>query len=431
MKRILAIVLTFATALGGFCFNASAGGYIDSNITIDGDIADYEGEKIFDKAYCYGHNDFESVSNYTGNGSYYLIKDSGSPLYKKSLEVPAFNKYTATADPSAEGVKNATYTFNEKVYPVFNESLVIDDNYILSYDYKSDIAAVSPTYAFTLGPQFSVFDKGEDKGVDYAKYYSDGKWHSKQIGFKAEQASLNLKINARDYNVRSFIDNILIMKAATLILKDSTSSTRISDLAGNILSGDSNYSESPLIPMGSTAKFKVNAKKGLLVTVKMGEKPIAPDKDGIYYIPKVTDNITVTADMSEKIITENFFADENDNVYLPMGSTVYALSLRTGFDNNVFGIYRENIKLSDDAVIFVGDKLKVFDGEKSIKEFSVKLAGDTDNNGIINVTDVVNAMDSILTGDTNIMTIDQNGDGKLTASDIVALRNVILAGGTN
>lgn len=425
MKKSFSLIMSLVMLVCVFAQPVSAAGYLDSTITIDGDLSEYNGEKTFDDDYCYGYNDFENVTGYT-NTTYKII-DTGDTVYKKALDIPAFNAWESTLDYTA--ITSAKYTYNSKIYSMFNESVTKDDYYILSYDYKSEIRTTPNSYkeAFSLAPRYSVFNGSGDVARNYATYYEDLKWHSKAIGFKAEDTTLKLRIHPMVVDTHSYVDNLLLMKAATVILNDASETSKITDLNGNILNTDDNKAEYPLITMGESAKFSVNAKRGMQVIVKMGSNVLKPDSNGVYSIEKVTDNITVDVDFTDSIVTSNYYVDTDKNVYLPLGSTAYALAEQTGFSEKCFKAIRNSKEQFSDTEIVAGDTVKLVNGDNDIASFTAKLAGDTNNDGKITVTDVTAILQKICKNDNkNANVLDQNGDQKLTASDVVYMRDVIL-----
>ena len=80
--------------------------------------------------------------------------------------------------------------------------------------------------------------------------------------------------------------------------------------------------------------------------------------------------------------------------------------------------------------MILGEPLTIYYAEFNLPfvEVNLALSGDANNDGFVNVTDIVSIVSYIMSGTTDIdlLAIDLNADGIINVVDIVALVNIIL-----
>lgn len=414
MKKLTAILLVLSLAVSSFAFSAFAGGYGDASASVEDTIAD-DAQPQYDEAYTAAFNDCESIST-ADLGSGFTVENTGDGNYGKAIAVP--NSSWAVANG------NATYTYAGKTISLFNEPLTKDKNYILQYDYKSELGCAYK-YAFTFCPKYTQFWRtvsGDHR--DYPPYFDDEKWHRYAVGFTAEDTSAKLKLNTAATYTKSYVDNIMLVEAATVTVNGDTYYNAVNVKSGLITTNTKNGLI--LSPKGNRLTFTLNVANGFSATVKAGETIYTPDEKGIYTIPKLTNDLSIDIKFDVNSFKRVFFCDSEDNVYFPYGYTINDIFRRCGTTtNNLIKVTSNGKALNNDEIISVGDKVSFSESNDNV--FTVKLLGDTNNDGVLTVTDITYITDCIInSSDLENRAYDVNMDGRVSVADITEMRYMIL-----
>lgn len=122
-------------------------------------------------------------------------------------------------------------------------------------------------------------------------------------------------------------------------------------------------------------------------------------------------------------------SDDKTKIPIPAHSVLY--DLRYGFEQFPDNISAKNGEtvLADKDFLKKGYDLILSSKGEEKQKLSVVFAGDIDNNGTVQVTDIVAGVDAILKGnatDEQIFLFDVNNSDKLTVSDVVKTRKFVL-----
>lgn len=458
MKKLTSLLLALCLIIGTFNMCALADGYGDSFGSVEDTLPDII-ERDFDPDYAVAYNDFESVSASTFNSGF-VIEDTGNSAYGKALKVPE----SGWAVPGS-GIYNATYTWNNTTYKVFDEAIEEGEDYIFSYEYWSDPEPSAPTTsnlggAFTFAPQHDQFWNGDTDGEEgavwagndhrnVAAYYDDGKWHLDTVAFTAKATThkyvsgsneytvtakpnnIYLKVNTGGTHVQSYIDNYLIMKAGAIIIDDVSGSVSLETISGDfMLANDTkSYNNKTTVALGSDIKFKLNSSNiGIYVSeVKMGNETLTPDADGVYSV-KITDDINVSVATNTNLVTDEYYVDSKGYIYFEDKLTTNNFTDSLGAPNSLINVTRGEANAAKDIWLTANDKLSYSVGDVS---YTVKYIGDVANggDGKWTVSDVVSTISNILEKeetDLDTIAFDINKSNTVTVSDVVSLRNKIL-----
>lgn len=433
MKKFTSILLTICIVISAFNMFALAG----ESSTLSG-----SGQNNPNTDYIVAYNDFENVTGFTDGGGF-SIADSGDPSYGKALKVVA-NGW-GLANP---GIWNATYTWNNTTHNVFNETIVDGDNYIISYQYctTSELTGTgfkTENRPFIFAPQHDNLWSGKlitDMGdyINIPKYYSDNKWHIDTFSFTAGSTTdknttpnkINIKLNKSNTGVVSYIDNYIIMKAGEIVIDDPTAS-----ISYEIVSGDFILSTNPIaynkkdtVALGSDIKFKLTSSNSKISPiVKMGEETLTPNQEGVYSV-KITDDIIVTGEFDENVVSEKYSIDSNNNIYFEdkITANFFADSLKA--PSSAYNVSHNGAEGLKDIWLTAGDKLSCVIGDGS---YTVKYIGDVaeGGDGKWTVSDVVSMVSNILgTEESSLdkVAFDVNKSNRVTVSDVILLQNKIL-----
>ncbi|MEE0897051.1 MAG: hypothetical protein U0L88_05420, partial [Acutalibacteraceae bacterium] len=207
MKKIVSVILSVTMLCGILYIPLTAGASGLSTGT----------RPVFDPNCTAVFNDFEDESirgfDYRNQGNF-TIANTGDSNYGYAFRI-ANNAWQAIdGNVTSGGIT------------LFNESLTIGQNYIMSYDYKNINASYSGTQPVSFAPKhnsFSIINSiGEVDYYDYPTFYDNTNWYKHTVGFTASQDSLKPKINTC-YGVGVYMDNFLVVEAAKF--KDLTRDT--------------------------------------------------------------------------------------------------------------------------------------------------------------------------------------------------------------
>ena len=253
MKRIISVIISVTVLFASISIPATAleaGDFGSAN----GSVMDNLDDLIlpeFNKDYAVSFNDFGNVSEYSKNN--FSVSDTGRSAYGKAFTINRTTSWDAVAAES-----KYTYSWNDNNYTMFGEPLEIGKNYIISYAYMSEISdGKVDGYAFSLAPQHDDFSNGTGDWTHFPLYYTDKKWRTVTHGFTASDSALNLKINTCGYNAKSYIDNMLVMKAAEIKIADASGTTRIADISDNAITESESRNGKTLVAMGESVSFKI------------------------------------------------------------------------------------------------------------------------------------------------------------------------------
>ena len=439
LKKIISFLLAFCIMLAVLNVSAFAeGGYGENS----GDASDKIAEPIarnYCPEYAAAYNDFENIVSYSG-GSGFVIEETGDALHGKAFCVPA---KSSSAVPSNNLTNVGTYSRDNKTYKLFYEDLVPDEDYIFSFEYWSDphpASGAKTEYLFSIAPKHTQFWTGLDYRY-YPKYYKDNLWHLDEIAFTAgangeESTSaddkLNLKINTVGANIKSYIDNYLVMKAGEFKLQDSTGCLKPEILSGKVifsedlkaLNGKSTFA------LGTTLKFKLISNTDAVVVdaVKMGDEEIIPDADGVYTV-KAVDDIVITSGINDGIIKSKYTVDDDNNIYFEEWLSPAELASSIGAESSLVSVSRNGSNIPEDAYLSANDKISYSVGDA--QPYNARFIGDVagGGDGKLTVSDILSFVDVAL-DDTKASELpfmyDLDKNGKITVSDVVFLRKNVL-----
>lgn len=441
MRKLILLIMTVCLLVCSFPINTFAsGGYFNSNYETEDNFDEYE----FDKNYVVAFNDFENVTGTFSNG--FSIDDTGSSKYGKAFTVPSSNWAAISAPFSNE------YIWENNSFNVFTEPLTVGNKYLLKFDYCSVIEpSTTEENAFSLAPKYDLFhfyenESNNDLGRHEFKYFNDGKWHRGGIGFIAEKDNIDLKIATCGSHIKSYIDNYLIIQAAEITTTSSidkfvswtaTTNNIVDTIAyeGGNVSSHKSY----MVAKGDLLKLKFDAPKPFKISVKMGGQPFKVE-NGVCTISKVTDDIQIDATIDKaslnKIICDIYNFNEN-NLYLPVGTTLYSLAESLNKTNNFLSSENLSIKRNSDElkindVVNANDKLKLTVDSNISDEFNIKIAGDINEDNVISVTDMVLLRDQLLKAETDRDKVIGKYDFDISktnigVTDLVAMGDYILS----
>ncbi len=146
------------------------------------------------------------------------------------------------------------------------------------------------------------------------------------------------------------------------------------------------------------------------------DEPDEPDK------PDVPESIT-----SSKV---NVSQDKDIVSKITVGTTVSELI--SALDQKLYiKVYsKDGVQQSESAVLATGMTVRLVDGSKAIRTYTIIVTGDSNGDGKINITDMMAVKahvlkKTLLTGYGN-MAADTNGDGKINITDFMAVKAHIL-----
>jgi len=417
IKKVISSFTSIVMVVTLFSMSASANS-VDSSSFVYKDNVDPE--------YTVAYNTFETVAK-ENISTYFTVVDFDEE-HGKVLK--AYSPKGRWAQIGETG-KPTTYTWNGQTYNMLWESCEVGKNYILTYDNYVDADVISTNEIVSLAPQHDAFYGTFTTGKYYC--YPDTTrlrtWNHNVFEFTASESTLKMWFNTMASGVTNYFDNIIVVEAAKVNITDASGATTIKDTLGTFVSGSDSLTGGTWVSKGMPAKFSIETGPIMSVTSVMhGSIPIQPDADGYYYIEKVTDDLTVNVDIAESAIKELVSIDGTD-IYLPIGTTRNSLASSSGIHKNcITFVNSASKKLKNDERINPGEK--VFFNIVDIKtpDYTVKLLGDYDSSGTVNVTDLLAGVQHVLTGNSEVSEVatdfDQNGIVNIT--DIVKNRNAIL-----
>ena len=436
MKRILSFCLALSMLVTTFALQACAEGdvvgpYGSANGQVEDNLSDVG--PVFDIQYAVAYTVFEGLTGTYSNE--FKLYDSQIPERDTVFYIPGIANW-ATA-----GTVNTQYTWNGKTLTLFSEPLTIGDNYIISYDYYSVPETAVSAKAYSFAPIHEFFWMGADHRNEPAAY-NDGKWRTVKMAFEASIEKTGIKVNTMGTNVNSYIDNYLVMEAAEIILNDESGVASVSAVGDNIVSsahaGDSKIVKH-LVAKGDKLQLKVDAPSMVDVTVTVDDDEITPNEDGFYVINKVLDDISIETAVTKASLTtafeKNAIVDEEDNIYIPYGRTVYSLADdlydKDGFSTTktIKVIDSFDLEMDVNRKISANDKLYSKIGYVKSNQYNVKFSGDANDDGKITVTDITSIVGRLVNGvgaDNFSGMYDFDANGNVNVTDIVNVRNNIL-----
>lgn len=374
-------------------------------------------EKIYSST-----NNFENVQGY--NNESFVIENTGDADHGKALVVPNIPNAGWAA---LEGGNIGTYVSEEgEMLDLFNESLVVGDNYILSYDYKLvEPADCKHGDLFSLALKHDDFTNGNGDWLNWAKSYFNTDWHTKAVGFTASTNKATAKVLVAGRECKCYVDNYKLQKAAVISVNGNNDAVKIIDVIGNIMPAANNLNGKMLAPMGEAVSFKLdNINGSTIASVKVGENEISADSNGVYTVEKLEGNIEINLAFDNEKVLNTFYTD-GEKLYVPFGSTVYSVARQADIPE----YFAFSDKATKDTALSLNDKIYFGISDKAEYTYMVAFIGDYDGDGKLSVTDLVGWIDCIITSDSSkadIKNCDMNADGILSVSDIVIMRRCIL-----
>lgn len=436
MKRILSFCLALCMLLTTFTMQVFASGdelgpYGGSNGQVDDNLSDIN--PVFDKQYAVAFTDFEGLN--TTYASDFAIVDSGIEGRCSVFKVPA---KTGWATP---GTVNTQYSWNNNTLKLFSEPLTVGDKYIVSYDYYTIPSTTSPAKAFSFCPQHQFFWQGSDYRNEPAAY-NDGKWRTVKMCFVADSNAVKIKANTMGSGVSSYIDNYLVMEAAEVTLTDASGVAKLSSLNDTLVATANGSDPSDvkyMVAKGDKLELKVDVPSMVGVIVTVGGNELEPNSDGIYVINNVTSDISVETSVNKsslnKSLKETAVIDEDDNIYVPYGRTLYSLADDFYKINGYSTTKTLSCLDSFDLDLDINKKLSLDDkiyskfGYIESSKFNVKYSGDANEDGKITVTDITSVVGRLVnnTGADNFSGLyDYDANKVVNVTDIVGMRKAIL-----
>lgn len=425
MKKLLALGLALMILSSGFTAFAgdivvdsgsSGGGFGDNNVEVEDTLQD-EVEAI-----ALYFNDFENCTFTRRSGTDYSfdVVDSGEADYGKVFEtVSTDNGWGAISG----AVHTGTYVRNEETYPLFNETLTPNTDYIMGIKYKTignENFNGNAQGALSFAPQIpnSQFVFGTNGDYRYYLPLTNG-WVNHAVKFNSSTAtSMNVKLNVAGSSVTTWIDNYGIYEPVTLTVKGLDVELDISEgvyTDGYLGKGSSLIASAP---DGMTIKSATMGGRSVVVT------------EGMLNISSVAGDIVVNVVSDLKSLKENFVV-KNNNIYVPKGQSV-ANFAATALANETYTLTDSegNPKLAD-GTIYPGDILTVKVSDTESETFTFKYILDSTGANEYVVSDVVYILDCLLGNKEAQPEDDLNGNGKLTVSDLVLVRHHIMTANGN
>ena len=317
-------------------------------------------------------NDFEDESirgfDYSNQGNF-TIANTGDSNYGYAFRI-ANNAWKAIdGNVTSGGIT------------LFNESLTIGKNYIMSYDYKNINASYSGTQPVSFAPKHDSFSMINSRGdvdyYDYPTFYDNTNWYKHTVGFTASQDSLKPKINTCD-GVGVYMDNFLVVEAAEF--KDLTGDTAtVEAVEGEIVTNNKNGIAN-MVAKGNKLSFKVNVANSFYkAVVTHGDTPVTP-VNGVYTIDKVTADIEVKTeidkDVLDGVVKAKFSVDSSNNITFSAGDTLAKFMDDTKIVESMISLKSVNEKLRRDEVLRDGYVLSIIDDAgETIVSYTVKIDG--------------------------------------------------------
>ncbi len=442
MKRVLSFFLVLTMLVASFAMQACA----ESEINKDGyggnngqgDDVMSDAGPIFDSQYAVSFCDFENITGGVTNTNF-GFGNTGDSDYGNAMHVTAMTG-SAVPDPIT-----AKYNWNGQQFTLFSEPLIIDEKYLIYYDYRSTPTDTpKQNFAFSFSPKHERFVWFNGKTNDYRndpKYYDDGEWHKVRIGFNATTNKTDVKLNSWGSNIESYIDNYLVMQAAEIVINDPSGTLKLNSLIDNIavtpLVYGQQQGDSYMIAKGDNLSFKLDYKDFVTVDVKYNGNEVEPDANGVYTVNGITSDVTITTSVESSTLTNVLkgaaVINESD-VYVPYGSNFYGFADDCYGKNDFFNtdslvVVNKETQLAINDKVSVGDKVYTKYGDVKSDEFTVKFAGDADENGIISVSDITSVVDRIVNGggeEKFVGLYDFDGNGSVNVTDIANIRDNIL-----
>ncbi len=436
MKRVLSLCLALCMIVTTFSLQVIAAGdelgpYGGSNGQVDDNLSDIV--PSFNKQYAVAFTDFEGLSDSYADG--FGIIDSGIEKRDSVFKIPAM---TGWATP---GTVNTQYSWNGSTLTLFSEPLTVGEKYIISYDYYTVPSTISPAKAYSFSPKHDFFWIGDDHRNE-PPAYNDGLWRTVKMCFVADVNKTDMKANTMGTGVSSYIDNYLVMEAAEVTLTDASGVVKITSINDTLVetahAGDP-HDIKYMVAKGDKLELKVDAPSIVAVTVTVGDNEIEPNEDGIYVINKVTSDISVETSVNKsslnKMLKNTAIIDDDDNIYIPYGRTVYTLAddfyQINGYSTTKTLSCLDSFELDLDInkTLSVDDKIYSKFGYIESNKFNVKYSGDANEDGKISVTDISSIVGRLVNnnGADNFSGLyDFDANKNINVTDIVGMRKIIL-----
>ena len=391
MKKIISIMVSVMILCGALYIPLTVGAANLSNGTTP----------EFDPDYTAAFIDFEDASirgfNYN-NGGVFTVTNTGDAKYGYAFKIGAVTWNAITGDVSSGGIK------------LFDESLEVGKNYIMSYDYKNiqTASGLNPSFA----PMHTDFIDSTPDYRDYMICYDVTNWYRHAVGFTASETTLKPKINTTS-GKGAYMDNFLIVEAAEF--KDLTdNSATVEAVDGEIVTNNKNGIAN-MVAKGNKLSFKVNVASSFYkAVVTHGGAPVTA-VNGVYTIDKVTDDIEVTTmidgDVLDAVVKSKFSVDASNNITFFAGDTLARFMDETKILESLISLKNGSATVRRDEGLRDGYVLNIVnDSGEPVVSYTVKIDG--------TVTDYNPNSDKISVIDTYVSdTIAKSGTG-ITADNL-------------
>lgn len=344
------------------------------------------GEKpTFDMDYVAVFNDFEDASleglesdQTRDDINIFTVVDTGETNYNHSFKVAAVT-WAAISDgkfTKMDGTR-ATYTdVKGNTVNLFDESLTVGKNYIMSYDYKNISANAGGKTNVSISPTHTNFHNGSDYR-DTMEYHDNTNWYKHIVGFTADKNSVLLKINSTN-GVGVYVDNLLIVEAAELKNLAGNSAT-IEIVEGEFVTNNKNGVEK-MVAKGNKFSFKVNVSNAFYQpVVTHGGEPVTA-VDGVYTIDKVTSDIEIKTEIMssvlEELISTTYNVDTLNNITFSAGDTLAKFMDETKIVESMISLKNGDETVRRDEVLKDGYVLSIIsESGETILSYTVKVNG--------------------------------------------------------
>lgn len=144
-------------------------------------------------------------------------------------------------------------------------------------------------------------------------------------------------------------------------------------------------------------------------------------------------SVTVTLNVSENVaIISNLDVDINNIITkVDKGTLASAIKSNVATSYTKKLVNANNVELNDTDKVCTGTKVQILNGTSVIQEYTIAIYGDVNGDGNISSSDYVlvknNIMSSLVLNNSQKIGADMNKDGKISSSDYVLIKNYIMS----
>lgn len=371
----------------------------------------------------------------------YISRGQDTP-YLQKFNVTPTNTYDHQYMTAVNGVVNTTYS----TYKGYKTSGRLEDRRV----FKIPVFTNMPNYSgdevklsgyTNAGTVTETVNKRQNAGVDYSKVGSVaagsavtiyGGYRDQRVTYSAAYGTDSLfyrMYNPLWYKIDGgYVCEDFVNNAATETLKvGATHSFKYAQPSGN---------EKPRF-MSQDTRIATVDKNGLIRAVGIGTtKVVAYLVNGSFAVLKI--NVTNSADGVPSALSSSTYSINNGSSFvsrISQGTSVG--TLKNGLNEKAYVVVTKNgATLSDSNTISTGCIVSIKNGSQVIRSYTAIVTGDINiNNGVadgkITITDLLAIRDELLSGTgklsgVNYKAADVTGDGKVTITDLLSLRDYLL-----